>query len=850
MDKKENLKALTFLCFLVLTRSSLAVNLTPTQDLRDGETIISPDGSFEMGFFSPGNSTKRYLGIWFAKITIQTVVWVANRETPLNDFSGIFKIGNDGNFVVSDSKENILWSSNSTLATTSPTGVLLDTGNLVLRGGDSGKLENVHWQSFDHPTDTFLAGMKFGMNFRTGENMFLTSWKNANDPAPGEFSLGFDPDKTVQIIIWNSSNMHWRSGQWNGQSLTGVPEMTSFQLYGLNIISDAEAGKLYCTYNNLNKSIISSFVLTSKGKLERSYWNNMASGWELYWAQPNNDCQLYGTCGPHGVCNNKGNPICSCLPGFTPLRQDEWRSGNWSSGCVRKNHLECKVRNDFSKDGFLKIKNKKLPDNSKSVLSVEAIKVCEERCTSNCSCVAYSYESGLGCLTWEENMVDIQTFENDGEDLYIRLNKLDLKGRMNRKLLWIFVIIGLALVAASLYAFLTLCKLWRVRRKRISWEKEQSEELRFSDLGTQKNSNRHYLDANELEKGVNKGKGSDLPIFALDMIRLATDDFSLANKLGEGGFGPVYKGKIASGQIIAVKRLSKGSGQGMLELENEVILIAKLQHRNLVRLLGCCIQEEEKILIYEYMPNKSLDAFLFGTPFSGQKFDETKRKELDWGTRFSIIEGIARGLLYLHRDSRLRIIHRDLKASNILLDEEMNPKISDFGMARIFGGNQNQENTMRVVGTYGYMAPEYAMEGLFSTKSDVFSFGVLLLELVSGKRNVGFVHPDQPLNLLGHAWELWSEEKMLELVDPSVEKSYKTTEVSRCIQVGLLCVQDNATDRPNMDAVVFMLGSETAVLPTPKKASFSTGRTPTETDAFECSNCSANVLTISMELGR
>jgi serine/threonine protein kinase len=338
---------------------------------------------------------------------------------------------------------------------------------------------------------------------------------------------------------------------------------------------------------------------------------------------------------------------------------------------------------------------------------------------------------------------------------------------------------------------------------------------------------------------------SELPVFSLNAIAIATNDFCKENELGRGGFGPVYKGVLEDGREIAVKRLSGKSGQGVDEFKNEIILIAKLQHRNLVRLLGCCFEGEEKMLVYEYMPNKSLDFFLF---------DETKQALIDWKLRFSIIEGIARGLLYLHRDSRLRIIHRDLKVSNVLLDAEMNPKISDFGMARIFGGNQNEANTVRVVGTYGYMSPEYAMEGLFSVKSDVYSFGVLLLEIVSGKRNTS-LRSSEHGSLIGYAWYLYTHGRSEELVDPKIRVTCSKREALRCIHVAMLCVQDSAAERPNMASVLLMLESDTATLAAPRQPTFtSTRRNSIDVNfALDSSQqyiVSSNEITSTVVLGR
>ncbi|KAJ0101678.1 hypothetical protein Patl1_04497 [Pistacia atlantica] len=292
--------------------------------------------------------------------------------------------------------------------------------------------------------------------------------------------------------------------------------------------------------------------------------------------------------------------------------------------------------------------------------------------------------------------------------------------------------------------------------------------------------------------------------------------------IGEGGFGPVYK--------------------GLEEFKNEVALIGKLQHRNLVALVGSCVEGDERILIYEYMPNQSLDYFIF---------DKVRRELLSWKKRFEIVTGIARGLLYIHQDSKLQIVHRDLKTSNILLDNNLNPKISDFGLARIFRGDDTEVNTKIIVGTYGYMSPEYATEGIFSLKSDVYSFGVLLIEIISGKRNKGFCHLDHHHNLIGHAWLLWNDGRTLELMDRCLKDSYNESQIQRCIQVGLLCVQKFPENRPDMSSVVFMLANEDVALPRPSEPGFFTERgLSTDTSSSKDTSNTGNALSITIPVGR
>ncbi|KAK0579973.1 hypothetical protein LWI29_034349 [Acer saccharum] len=593
-------------------------------------------------------------------------------------------------------------------------------------------------------------------------------------------------------------------------------------------------------YGVTDPSILSRMVVNESGMPQCFTWSRRENKWFRFWSALKEQCDYYNHCGPNSNCNLYRSDVfeCTCLPGYEPKYPREWYLRDGSGGCKRKLGMStCQNR-----EVFTKVARVKVPDTSVTHVDMSLdLNECEIKCLSNCSCIAYTSaysesNSGIGCLTYHGDLMDTRTYTYAGQDLYVRVNvaELDLhakNGSLGKKKI-------VAIVIGSSVAILLLVALvyWFYRRKiKISISTFTSSTfLDVSLSGKDQDGNR---------------RNTDLPLFDFSTIAAATNNFSIKNKLGEGGFGSVYKGVLPNGQEIAIKRLSKYSGQGIGEFKNEVTLTAKLQHRNLVSIVGCCIEAEEKMLVYEYVPNKSLDFFIF---------NETKRTLLDWNKRFEIICGIARGILYLHQDSRLRIIHRDLKASNVLLDSALNPKISDFGMARIFGGEQIEGNTNRVVGTYGYMSPEYAMEGLFSIKSDVYSFGVLLVEIITGIKNSGFHLEDcDSSNLIGHVWDLWREGKAMEIVDKSMweESSHASIhEMLRCVHIGLLCVQEQATDRPTMSSVVFMLGNDNP-LPSPKQPAFigkirSNKNGDTKRTVTTKGGSSFNDLTISMFHGR
>ncbi|KAB2637489.1 hypothetical protein D8674_028023 [Pyrus ussuriensis x Pyrus communis] len=793
-----------FLFFLLLTPLCTSIDtIALNQLLKDGDTLVSKDRKFELGFFRPDNSSSStYVGIWYADQPQKTVVWVANRDNPVNDSSGVLAINRYGNLVLSAAGNISIWSTNVSVdVQTRSTFVaqLLDSGNLVLF--QENKSESFIWESIDYPTDTLLPGMKIGFNWKTGLEWKLTSWNSKNDPGTGGYSMRmvYNSTATPLFVLFKGLSKYWRSdpGPWP------------------NFVSNDE--EMYSYFTPSENGSVARAVLSDYGLYQHLKWSDADDQWEETFAVPKYRCDKYGQCGANSICSPDNVNLfeCECLPGYEPKSVNDWNQRNGSDGCVsmRIGGLKC-----GNGDGFVTVQRVKDPDasNAQLVKSMSA-KECEQACLNNCSCTAYmsiEWEGRIDCMTWYDDLMDILVHTELGRDLYVRVDKIELAKHTNKSKGFLRSG-GLAIPIVSVLLALVLIIVFACRRH------------------NKKSKTKDYVEVDELEE---TGRHPELQYFDLSTILAATDNFSPVNKLGQGGFGTVYKGQLPNDQIIAVKRLSKTSGQGVEEFKNEVALIARLQHRNLVKLLGCCIEGEERILVLEHLPNKSLDYFLF---------DHRRRSLLDWDKRFEIINGVARGILYLHQDSRVRIIHRDLKTSNILLDAEMNPKISDFGMARIFHGDQLQDETNRIVGTYGYMSPEYAVFGRFSTKSDVFSFGIILVEIVSSKKNNGLYQEDHSMNLIGHVWQLWREDRALEIVDSSLE-SYQSEEVVRCIQVGLLCVQEDPEDRPTMAAVVFMLSGE-ASPPVPKQPAFVFRKSPcSNTDpSVSKESCSINDLTIT-----
>ncbi|CAH1453283.1 unnamed protein product [Lactuca virosa] len=729
------------------------------------DQLVSIRGNFTLGFFGEGY---RYLGIWYTDDVELKKVWVANPNTPIVSTSGAHALSIDaniGDLIVTAGGRTLMSITNiETGPNPNVTATLEENGNFRLIDETD---KSVLWQSFDHPTNVLLPGMKLGYDMTTGKNWTLTSWVSNDIPESGAFTLSWEPidEASQRLMIRQRGKPYWTSGNLNNQVfqyMFALNGPSSQSRYNLSSVYTNEAR--YFSYEANNIAALPMWILTAKGQ----------------------------------ITDIDNSTV------WTPEFCYGYDSGN---GCVESSLPQCRRESDnFSeKNGDFARDTTRIDIDDNSSLSISD---CFVKCWNDCTCVGFNSSSinGTGCVIWTGSN-NFLVNPRDNSTLKYVINQNSITPNTEKSKNWVWILIG---VVIPLF-FLCFGILWYIKKRkrtRKEYERHKRDEY-FLEL----TASESFKDIHQLEN--NGGKGNDLLLFSIASIMAATDDFTVENKLGQGGFGPVYKGRLSDGREIAIKRLSRTSGQGLVEFKNELVLIAKLQHTNLVRVLGCCIHGEEKMLIYEYMPNKSLDFFLF---------DENRKAELDWRKRFDIIEGIAQGLLYLHK---------------------------------IFKQNETEAITNRVVGTYGYMSPEYAMEGTFSIKSDIFSFGVLILEIVSGRRNSSFVHLDRTFNLIGYAWELWQQGDTLELKDPTLGNTFVVQQFLRAVHVALLCVQESAIDRPTTSDMISMLLNETMSLPTPNRPAFiittrveSESKSKSTSDENKAKDCSVNNMTITVVEGR
>nr|POE81310.1 g-type lectin s-receptor-like serine/threonine-protein kinase [Quercus suber] len=540
--------------------------LTINKPIRDSQVLVSEGETFALGFFGPGVSTNRYVGIWYYRAEEKPMLWVANRDNPINDTSGVLSIDVHGNLVLHVKDQNQpIWSTNITSKTSNNSTVaqLLDSGNLQLVLNKTGE---VLWQSFDYPTDTFFTHMKLGLDRTTGLNRILRSWKSKDDPGTGNCLYMLNTNSSSpESYLYKSNILLWRSGHWNGFRWAGIPGFLQTDwLVSISLVNYRTETTV--SWIDLPPRSFSRFVVTESGSLEHYKMTEGDKKWYYGGSVPLGVCDYYGMCGTFGKCQLQDDPTkfeCTCLPGFQPKSPSEWSLRNTSGGCVRKRGPEsiCK-----SGDGFAKVENVKLPDSSFAQLDKKlSLKECKQQCLQNCNCTAFAginTQEQVGCLRWHGDLIDTSVFDV-GQNLYVRVDALELGTQQftpakkahsngffaNKKGQAIMIV---ALLVTPLLIF--LCAYWLIRKKRKARERQLKV---FNDVTASSTT----FQASELDEGRRK---PDLPIFDISIILAATYNFSPTKRLGQGGFGPVYKGQLADGQEIALWCLNT-RGLGLMD---------------------------------------------------------------------------------------------------------------------------------------------------------------------------------------------------------------------------------------------------------------------------------------------
>ncbi|XP_020092890.1 G-type lectin S-receptor-like serine/threonine-protein kinase At2g19130 [Ananas comosus] len=718
-----------FCCCNLRAVVALRDTITAGNPLAGNQSIVSKNGDFELRVPTPDDIYILGLTIWCRKYNLGLTVWSAYIDSTVVTIADLqLSISDDGNLILLSKDGSLIWSTNVTspAASNSTVAVLLDSGNLVLRDGLNAS--NVLWQSFDHPSDTWLPGAPLGFDRSTGNHIFLTSYY---------FSLDVETVGSPQFVLQTNG-----SGEYDHSvQHLAVPTV-------IDIHQDSQKGTF--SFHGIDGYTI--FFLDING-LNRYKWSENPPVGLLIQKYPFYSCGVGFYCGPFGICDT-ASMQCICPAGFLPTNPQSWEGGDYSSGCRRVIPLNCKNENSSYMVYFLK----RFPDNPQS-FPANDYEGCESACTSNCSCTAFSFR--FDCKLWHGDLINSTQCDycSDGWSISIRTEIDSRRRNKHPERPPIGLTLGVVLGTATVLA-VGLIVTWRCKKR-------------------SRTTDPIYL--------------KSFRVFFYSDLKSATKNFS--KKLGQGSFGSVFMGTLRDSTLVAVKKL-EGLRQGEKQFRAEVITVGMIQHINIVRLLGFCAEGTRRLLVYEFVTNGSLDSHLFSKTNSDTF--------LDWNQRYRIAIGIARGLAYLHEKCKDFIIHCDIKPENILLDEKFCPRIADFGMAKLFTRDGSRVlTTMR--GTIGYLAPEWISGLAITHKADVYSFGMMLFEIISGRRNTERSEDGTYVYFPTWAAAKIHEGEVACLLDNNLKGEAYSEELERACRVACWCIQELESSRPAMGLVVQML---------------------------------------------
>ncbi|KAJ3680769.1 hypothetical protein LUZ60_015258 [Juncus effusus] len=750
------------------------------------DILRSPNGIFSCGFYNI-SQTAFMFSIWFSNSANKTRVWTANPNRPVHRRGSTIKFSKHGNLVLMDFGGELIWTTNNKSSYDTYRAELLDSGNLVIT--DRGN--NTLWQSFDYPTDTLLANQEITANTQ------LVSSNTSASLGYFKFYFGDTYLLSLRYVSPKVSSIYWPNPDYSVWLNSRRPFINSrngsFDENGFFTASDG----LTFRASDSGPNILRRLTLDPDGNLRLYSLNENDGSWSVSWLALSQQCNIRGLCGEYGICRYLPQPICTCPRGFRMIDPN-----NWSKGCER-NFKSSSTKNSKQVQ-FLHLPYSDYSGSVENFTRSISLRACKEICRSSPSCVGFEFKPKIGdCYTKSLFSSGIFYQGYDG-DIYIKYpasvktselvipqvpalvcdkHKIQVilefqKAHDSKRTIWVYMYSFITVIFAIEIFFISFGCLFIVRSEYKPFETEEGYKMISSQF--------RRFTYEELEKAT--GKFNDV--------------------LGRGGSGVVYKGVLKDGRVIAAKELDEVT-QGGEEFHAELSVIARIYHMNLVRVWGFCFEGSHRILVCEYVENSSLDKALFCT--------ESDSLLLIWEQRYKIALGVGKGLAYLHHECLEWVIHCDMKPENILLDADYEPKIADFGLAKLLHRGGGDSKMSRIRGTRGYIAPEWASSLPITAKVDVYSYGVLLLELIMGVRVSDWIlDTGDEVKFVLRSLVIELEHKLeggepyhwiMDTIDSRLNGQFNISQATICVKLAVSCLQEERSKRPSMESVVEILNS-------------------------------------------